>query len=569
MRACGIDVYVVPSADFHQSEYVGEYFKAREFISGFTGSAGVALITLDEARLWTDGRYFIQAEAQLRDTGYKLMKMGETGVPGLDEYLESVLKPGDVVAFDGRTISVDEGNRYYDIAKKTGAKIGYEIDLIGEIWTERPEMASEPAFELGLEYTGESTASKLERIRREMKRIGAEYHAVTSLDDICWILNIRGNDITYFPLVLAYSVISMESMELYIDEKKLDEKIRARLAADGIRLHPYNDIYEEIKKLPEGVAILIDPERFNYALYNSIPKGIKKIEGMNPSVLMKAAKNPIEIENIRKAQIKDSIAHIKFMRWLKTNIDTETITELSAIDKLEEFRKEQGNYIGPSFDPISAYGEHAAIIHYAPTIESNARLQEGNFLLTDTGAGYYEGSTDITRTYALGDVPKEFKKDFTLVATSNLTLANAKFTQDSTGADLDAIARKVLLEHGLNYNHGTGHGVGYLLNIHEDPVRFSPKGSRPLFENLVITDEPGVYFEGSHGIRLENELLCHNGHFEILTFIPFDLDAIDAEMMKESEKQMLNDYHKKVLDTMSPYLNAEEVEWLKFYTREI
>lgn len=582
MKENGVDFYVVPTADFHQSEYVGEYFKARKYITGFSGSAGTAVITMSEARLWTDGRYFIQAAEQIKGTGVELMKMGEPGVPTLEEYLEDALKEGDTIAFDGRVVSVGEGQEYANIAEAKGAKVNYEIDLIDEIWTDRPEMSKEPAFALGIEYTGETTESKLQRIRKVMADKGADVHAITTIDDLCWILNIRGNDIEFFPLVLSYGLITMDSMELYIDENKLSDEIKADLAKAGVKFHPYNAIYEDIKKLSEDSTVLIDPDRLNYALYNNIPAGCKKVEMMNPSIHMKAKKNETELANIRKAQIKDSIAHVKFMKWLKENIGKIKITEISASDKLDEFRKEQGNYIRPSFEPISSFGAHGAIVHYAPTPETDIELHEGGFLLTDTGAGFYEGSTDITRTYALGEVPQEFKEHFSLVAISNLQLANAKFLEGCVGLNLDLLARKPFWDRNMNFNHGTGHGVGYLLNIHEAPVGFRYTVRKheiaPFFEGLVITDEPGIYIEGSHGIRLENELLCRKGvkneygqfmYFEPITYVPFDLDAIEPSIMTAEDKKLLNDYHAKVYEMISPYLDEEEKEWLKHYTREI
>jgi len=582
MKAANVDIYIIPTADFHQSEYVGEHFKAREFITGFSGSDGTAVITQTDARLWTDGRYFIQAADELRGSGVKLMKMGEPDYPTLVEYLEAMTAPGRTIGFDGRTVSVDEGNTYLEIAKAKGADILFDIDFIDEIWADRPELSKEPAFALDIQYTGETTASKLERIREVMARKGANYHAVATIDDICWILNIRGNDIEFFPLVLSYAIISMDKMDLYIDESKLSDGIKLQFEKDGIELHPYNDIYEDIKRIPEASNILIDPDRFNYDLYNDIPASVKKIEEMNPAVLMKASKNEVELENIRKAEIKDSIAHIKLMKWLKENFGKIYMDELGVSAKLDELRAEQGNFIRPSFEPISAYGEHCAIVHYTSTPETNVELKAGNFLLLDTGAGFYEGSTDITRTFALGEVPKELKEHFTLVAISNLTLADAKFLEGCIGANLDILARKALWDRGLNYNHGTGHGVGYLLNIHEAPVGFRyaiRKGENtPIMEGLLITDEPGIYIEGSHGIRLENELLARKGekneygqfmYFETLTLIPFDLDAIDVEMMHDEEKRLLNEYHAKVYETMAPYLDSDEQEWLKKYTRAI
>lgn len=582
MEAKGIDVYVVPTADFHQSEYVGEHFKARKFITGFSGSAGTAVITKTEARLWTDGRYFIQAAKQLEGTTVELMKMGEPGVPALEAYLEEAVPAGGVLGFDGRVVAMGEGQEYEAITAAKGAKIIYDYDLIDAIWEDRPVLSEEPVFALELKYTGETVASKLGRIREEMKACGATTHVLTTLDDICWTLNIRGNDIEFFPLVLSYAIITMDKMDLYINEAKLSDEIKADLAKDNVVLHPYNDIYEDIKKVAADEVLLIDPGKLNYALYNNIPEGVAKVEKRNPAVLFKAMKNPVEIKNIRVAQIKDSVAHVRFMKWLKENVGKMTITEMSASDKLDEFRAEMGNFIRPSFEPISSFGEHGAIVHYTSSPETDVELHEGTLFLTDTGAGFYEGSTDVTRTYALGEVPQIMKDHFTLVAISNLTLANANFLKGCTGMTLDMLARKPFWDRNLNFNHGTGHGVGYLLNIHEGPTGFRWQYRageiQPFEEGMVITDEPGIYIEGSHGIRLENELLVCKGeqneygqfmHFEPITFIPMDLDAINPDIMTAEEKKMLNDYHKKVYEKVAPHLNEEEKEWLAKYTREI
>lgn len=582
MEEKGVDAYVVPTADFHQSEYVGEYFKARKFITGFSGSAGTAVITRTEGKLWTDGRYFLQAGRQLEGTTVELMKMGEPGVPTITEYLAEALPEGGVLGFDGRVVSMGEGKAYEAVAKAKGGRVFYQEDLIDGIWTDRPAMSEEPAFSLELKYAGESTKDKLIRIREEMKRCHANVHILTTLDDICWTLNIRGNDIDFFPMVLTYAIITMEEVKLYVDERKLSEEMKALLAQDQVSIHPYNDIYEDVKKLGASDTALIDSGKLNYALYSNIPEGVQEVDERNPEILFKAMKNRVEIENIRKAQIKDSIAHVRFMKWLKENIGKTVITEISATEKLDAYRAEMGNFIRPSFEPISSFGEHAAIVHYTSSEETNVELKEGNLYLSDTGAGFYEGSTDVTRTFALGEIPQEMKEHFTLVAISNLQLANAKFLKGTIGMNLDILARKPFWDRDLNFNHGTGHGVGYLLNIHEGPTGFRwqyrPGESHAFEEGMVITDEPGIYIEGSHGVRLENELLVCSGtkneygqfmYFEAITLIPMDLDAIDPAMMTEEEKKLLNDYHKKVYDSLEAHLTEEEKEWLKVYTREI
>ena len=582
MQEKHIDIYIVPTADFHQSEYVGEHFKARAYITGFTGSAGTAVITLHDAKLWTDGRYFLQAAKQLEGTGVTLMKMFEPGVPTIEEYLEAELKSGQTLSFDGRVVSVGEGDEYASIAKKNGAKIDYQEDLIDAIWTDRPSLSEEPVWFLEEKYSGESTESKLSRIRKEMEDAGCDTHIVSTLDDICWTLNIRGNDIDFFPLVLSYAIIRKDSFDLYIDERKLDDKLKTIFKKEGVNLHPYNAIYEDVKKLPKNATVLIDKTKLNYAIFNNIPNSVPIVNKRNPEILMKALKNPVEVENIKKAEIKDSVAHVRFMKWLKENLGKIRITEMSASEKLDEFRAEMGNFIRDSFEPISSYGPHSAIVHYSSSPETDVELKAGSLYLSDTGAGFYEGSTDITRTYALGEVPKKMKDDFTIVAISNLQLASAKFLQGSSGLTLDILARKPFWDRGLNYNHGTGHGVGYLLNIHEGPAGFRYKyragETEEIQEGMVITDEPGLYIEGSHGIRLENELLARKGvqneygqflYFETITLIPFDLDAISLDMLNEENRKLLNDYHKRVYEEIAPHLNEEEKVFLKKYTRAV
>lgn len=582
MKEKGITMLIVPTADFHQSEYVGEHFKERMFITGFTGSAGTALIGLEEARLWTDGRYFIQAAKQLEGTTVQLMKMFEPGVPSLEAFLEEHLKEGDTLAFDGRAVSVGEGQEYARIAEKKKAKILYDEDFVDPVWKDRPALSEEPAFDLDEKYAGESVSSKMSRIRKEMEDAGCNTHIVSTLDDTCWTLNIRGNDIEFFPLVLSYAIIRMDRFDLYIDERKLDKALQEKLAKDGVVLHLYNAIYEDVKKLSDKDIVMIDPSKLNYALFNNIPKSVKTVEKRNPAILMKAIKNPVEIENIRKAQIKDSVAHLRFMKWLKENIGKIKITEMSAAAKLDEFRAEMGNFIRPSFEPISSFGPHSAIVHYTSSPETDVEFHTGTLYLSDTGAGFYEGSTDITRTFALGEVPQQMKDDFTLVAISNLHLANAKFLEGCSGLTLDILCRQPFWDRNLNFNHGTGHGVGYLLNIHEGPMGFRWKyraGEVEAFqEGMIITDEPGFYVEGSHGIRLENELLARKGekneygqfmYFETISLIPFDLDAINPDMLNAEDKKLLNDYHAKVYEVIAPLLKDDEREFLKKYTRAI
>lgn len=582
MKEKKIDVYIIPSADNHQSEYVGEHFKCRAFITGFTGSAGTAVITQDAAGLWTDGRYFIQAEKELTGSGVTLYKTGNPGVPTVDEYLDSALPQDGTLGFDGRVISMSAGKKYKEKYAYKNVRIEDKYDLVDLIWSDRPAMSEHPVFLLDEKYSGESTASKLSRVREAMKEAGATAHLLITLDDIAWLLNFRGMDVMYTPVVLSYAVVMLDCVHLFINETKLSDEVKSVLAKDNVILHPYNDVYGFVSALSTDEVVLLDPARLNYALYNSIPSKVKCVEKTNPCILMKAMKNEVEIANIKKAHMKDAVAHTKFMYWIKTTLGKETITELRASDKLESLRAEQENFLSPSFGPISAYGSNAAMCHYSSSEETNCELKEGTFFLTDTGGHYMEGSTDITRTLALGEVSDTLKRDFTNVLRGNLALSKANFPYGCTGQNLDILARQFLWNAGLDYNHGTGHGVGYLLSIHEPARRINWKHSEeaalPLENGMVITDEPGLYIEDSHGIRLENELLVRKGieneygqfmNFEVITYVPFDLDAIDVSLMQEDEREQLNKYHQQVYEIVSPYLTETERDWLKVYTRAI
>ena len=579
MAEKGIDAYVVPTADFHQSEYVGEHFKARQFITGFTGSYGTAVITRDDAGLWTDGRYFFQATNEMAGSGIRLMKMFVGDTPSVTEFLADAVPEGGTVGFDGRVLAMGEGQEFEEVLSAKNIKIDYSEDLIDQIWEDRPPLSEKPAFFLEEKYSGESTESKLKRVREKMKESGADVHIIASLDDTCWLLNVRGDDIDFFPLMLSYSIVTMDSMELYVDERKLDDQIRAELAKNNVHIHPYNDIYEDIKKLDTSLTAMIDPMKMNYALYKNIP--CKIVEAANPTILMKAMKNPVELENIKEAHIKDGIAITKFMYWVKTRYDKEKITELSSVDKLTSLRAEQEGYIRDSFEPLCAFADHAAMMHYSPSEESDVQLKEGAFFLNDTGGGYYQGSTDITRTFVLGSVDQEMKKYFTAVVRAMMRLSRAKFLYGCYGYNLDILARGPIWDLDLDFQCGTGHGVGYLGNVHEPPTGFrwyivpSKNEHHQLEEGMVITDEPGIYEDGKFGIRIENEFIVRKGvqnkygqfmHFETITFAPIDLDGIDPEEMSKDEREWLNNYHKDVYEKIGPHLTDEEREWLKEYT---
>lgn len=583
MKESGIDYYVIPTDDFHASEYVGDYFKTREWISGFTGSAGTMLVGMDFAGLWTDGRYFLQAAEQLAGTGTELMKMGEECVPTLTEYLEEHLQEGMTLGFDGRCVSAGFVEEVKEVLGERQVKIQYENDLVGKIWEDRPALSKKPAWFLSDESCGLTRREKLADVRKEMQEKGAEALLLTSLDDIAWLFNMRGDDIAYNPVVLSFSVITEKETRLFIQKGSLNAEQEIELVKDGILLDSYLNVYEYVKTLDQK-SIWLDDQKTSYALMENIPDEMQIIMGLTPVALAKCVKNEKEQENIRIAHRKDGVAVTKFMYWLKSHAGKTDMTELSVEECLRNFRAAQEGFIEESFGAICGYGLHGAIIHYSATEESNAKIEPSGLLLIDSGGQYLEGTTDITRTFAMGPVTEEEKRDFTLVLKGNLRLGAVKFREGCTGENLDIMARQPLWEEGIDYNHGTGHGIGYVLNVHEAPGRINWK-QRPgagddgaIQPGMIISNEPGFYPEGKHGIRLENLILCKEAektaygrflNFETLTLVPFDLDAVEAALMDEEDKQLLNDYHSRVYKELSPYMTAEELEWLKTATRAI
>ena len=581
MEKRNIAMYVVPTADFHESEYVGEHFTARKYITGFTGSAGVAVITMTEAGLWTDGRYFVQAEAQLAGTTVTLYKMHEEGVPTVDEYIEQTLEEGQTLGFDGRVVNSSWGRKLEEIVEKKQGQMAVDEDLIDIIWTDRPELSKEPVRILDVKYTGKETAEKLADVRKVMEEKGADIHLLTSLYDIAWLLNVRGNDITYVPVVLSYLALTKEECIWFVQEEVLTDELSAYLKANTITTRPYDSFYAYVKEIEADKTVLMNKAVVNYRICNSIPDGVTIVDEKDPSALMKAQKNEVELENTRNAHIKDAVAMCKFMHWLKKNVGKIPMTEISASDYLETLRREQEGCFDLSFNTICGYAEHGAIIHYGATEETDVEIKPEGLLLVDSGGQYLEGTTDITRTFAVGPVTDEMKTNFTRVLRSNLHLANAKFMHGCSGMNLDILARQPLWEANLDYKHGTGHGVGHVLNVHEGPNGFHwgrKAYTAALEEGMITTDEPGIYIEGAYGIRLENELICRKGekneygqfmYFENITFVPFDLDAVDAGQLNETEKRYLNEYHSMVFEKIAPLLTEEEAEWLKEYTRSI
>lgn len=582
MKREGIDYYYIPTADFHESEYVVEYFKARKFITGFTGSAGVAVIGQEEAWLWTDGRYFIQAASQIEGSGFGLMKMGQEGVPTVMQYLGEKLQEGQCIGFDARVVNTNDAKEFAKIAAKKHGSLKTDRDLLDEVWTDRPALIHQPADVLKDEFNGESTASKLARVREQMEKEEAQYHIISTLDDIAWILNVRGNDIPHVPVVLSFLVIGKEDAMWFVEENALSDAVKEMAAECGITIRPYEDVYAYAATIPENSTVLLDKRKVNYRITNALSETVHIVSKANPSQLMKAIKNEIELENTRKAHLLDGIAVTKFMYWLKKNVGKIPMDEVSVSDYLQSLREQMEGYRDISFDTIAGYNANAAMMHYKAEPDTAAKLEPQGMLLVDSGGHYDTGTTDITRTFVLGPISDIQKKHFTMVVKSNLNLANVKFLYGCNGISLDVICREPIWKENLDYQCGTGHGVGYLLNVHEGPNSFRwqyrPGFDNPFEAGMITTDEPGIYLQDQYGIRTENELICVEGEknqygqfmgFENITYVPIDLDGIDKQYLNAEDVKQLNDYHKMVYEKISPYMTPEENEWLKEYTREI
>ncbi|WP_338547667.1 aminopeptidase P family protein [Emergencia sp. JLR.KK010] len=560
MQQAGVDAYTIPTTDFHGSEYVNDYFKCRKFLSGFTGSAGTVVVTQEEAYLWTDGRYFLQATDQLKDTGIGLMKMGQPGVPTIDAYLKEKLTPESTIGFDGRVCDYAFGCKLESICK-----VNYELDLVGDIWKDRPAIKPSKIYGLPSSVTGETAASKLARVRSYMEKKGADYHLITKLEEIAWLFNVRGDDVANTPVFFSFALIARDHAYLYVmDETFKEEDVR-----------PYFQIFEDIKTIPQG-TILLDEDVVSYALVRSLPEKVQIINSSSPVTMMKALKNEDEIRSTKNAHLKDGAAMVNFIYWLKQTVGKEEITEISAADYLEQCRREQEGCYDLSFTTISGYMSNGAIVHYEATPATNKTLKPEGFLLVDSGGQYEDGTTDITRTIALGPLSQKMKEHYTTVLRCHIRLAMAKFPVGTTGSELDTLTRQPLHAIGLDYNHGTGHGVGHLLSVHEGPQTISgkPGCDVPFYQNMITSNEPGVYLEGEYGIRLENEILCvdaANGKlgFENLTFCPFDREAILPELLTEEELAWLNNYHREVYEKIAPRVSAETSAWLKEQTEKI
>ena len=583
MKKRGISAYVVVTDDFHASEYVGAHFKSREFLSGFTGSAGTLVVLPESAALWTDGRYFLQASQQLAGSGIELMRMGEPGVPEIADFLRDHVAENGFIGFDSRTVSNAFARTIGEKTREKHIRFAGGEDLVDLVWADRPALSCEPVWTLDVKYTGLTRREKLAMVRGKMEELGADVFVIPALDEVAWLLNLRGGDVLYTPVFLSYLLLGRDQATLCVQKEAVSAEIEAQLKADGVSLAPYDDIYRLVAALPAATRVLLDGASANYRITQSVPDGAETLDRPSPIQLMKAMKTPAEQENERLAHIKDGVAVTRFLYWLKHAVGKEPITELSAAKRLESLRAEGEHYLEQSFDPILAYGAHGAIVHYEPTEETDISLEPHGLCLADTGAQYLEGTTDITRTVALGPLTDEEKRIYTLVLRGHLQLGAAKFLYGCTGENLDMLARTPLWEAGLDYNHGTGHGVGFVLGVHEGPERVHWDVNRQkrhcvIEEGMIFSNEPGIYLAGKFGVRIENLVVVREaertefGRFlklEPLTLVPYDRDAIDLTMLSSRDVELLNDYHAKVCAAISPYLQGDELNWLKEVTAPV
>ncbi|MCR5656144.1 MAG: aminopeptidase P family protein [Butyrivibrio sp.] len=589
MAANGIDYYLMPTSDYHNSEYAADFFKVREFFCGFTGSNGTLVVSKDWAGMWTDGRYFIQAEREMEGTGVTLFKMGEEGVPTISEYLEKNMETGEVLGFDGKVVPAAEGLSYEKKLSKKKIKIRYDKDLAMEVWTDRPALPCNPIYVLSDELCGKSFEEKLSDVRKVMDENNASAYLLCKLDDICWLTNLRGNDVECNPVILSYLFVTKKNVVLFVQIEELNDEVRKYLEAKNIEIMPYNRIISWLDEYEYEGITLYDERNVSYQVYRTVADNAKNVGAtvkniLDPTEMLKACKNEVELKNIREVYIKDSAVLTKFIYWVKQAAGKEDLNEYTAAMHLDAMRAELPGFIELSFPTISAYKDNAAMMHYEATEEANAKIKPEGFLLVDSGATYMGGTTDVTRTIVLGPLTDEEKKHYTLTTVGMLQLANAKFLEGCCGKNVDILARIPLWNIGIDYKCGTGHGIGYMLNVHEGPhsIRWrsrSVEDEAPLKEGMIVSDEPGVYIEGKHGIRIENiievvkEFKNSDGQFlgfRHLTYVPLDLDAIDTKYLQPKDIEAINEYHKAVYEKIEPLIEESEIKaWLKEATRPI
>lgn len=565
MKKENIQAYIVPTSDDHDTEYVCSHFMSRSYLSGFTGSAGTLVVGLDQAALWTDGRYFIQAKDQLAGSGIDLMKMGVEGTPSISAYIVDHLSSGSVVGFDGRLFSEAMVEIYEEAFDKKDLILKTDLDLVDRIWKDRPVLPHTSTFHFEKQYAGKTMVEKIAAVR---DILSADHLMITKVDQVAWLFNLRAHDIPSFPVAMAYAIVSQDKASIYIDDSRLDATSRELFAKNHVTIRPYDAIYTDVQTLTGTVSV--DPYTINSTLYRFIEADIEEEE--NPIELMKACKNEVEIEQTKHAHLKDAIAMTQFMYWLKTNVGKIPMSEMSAAQKLHDLRASQADFIEDSFATIAAYKEHGAIVHYQSSPETDVPLQPEGLFMVDSGGHYYQGTTDITRTFVLGEITEYERKCFTWALQCHIRLEQATWLYGCTGEQLDMIARQPLWKHSLDFKHGTGHGVGHVLSVHEGPnvIRWQ-QAYTPFEAGMITSDEPGIYIEGQFGIRHENEVLAVNldknayGQFmgfEPLTWVPFDVDGLDVDEMEPAEVAWLNAYHAKVYEKVSPYLNEQQRQWL-------
>lgn len=579
MASKSIDAYIIPSSDPHLSEYLPDHWQARAWLSGFTGSAGTLVVTQNKSALWTDSRYFLQAEQELKGSGIDLCKVGLPETPSIERWITATLKPGSIVAFDGRLLSHSAAANTIIELEKNGLLVKADVDLITEIWENRPMLPLGKAFEHELRFAGQSVSEKVEMVRTTLTDQNATACLFAALDEVAWTFNIRGNDVTYNPVVLSYGYISLDEAMLFIDPKKVDDELVIRLEEQGVLIMDYAQINDFVKKIGKGTRIIIDNNRLNYNLVNLIPSKVTRINGLSIATVLKAQKNAVEMENIRTAMVYDGVAMVQFLYWLEKSIGKEKITEITVANKLLEFRSQQPGFVSESFGTIAGYKDHGAIVHYSATPQSAYEINPQGFLLVDSGGQYHQGTTDITRTIHLSNPTIEESTDYTLVLKGMIQLSMAKFPRGTRGTQLDVLARIAMWRNGVNYGHGTGHGVGAFLNVHEGPQSIRPNENPVTLEpGMIQSNEPGIYRAGKYGIRIENLIACildtENEfgtflRFETLTLCPIDTKPIRVNLLTTEEREWLNSYHKLVYDKLSPKLPDELKKWLKEKTTAV
>jgi Xaa-Pro aminopeptidase len=579
MKAANISAVVIPSDDPHQSEYVAEHWQSRKWLTGFSGSAGTAVVTLEHAILWTDFRYYIQAERQISGSLFELFKMGEPDVPLFPKWLADTLKPGDTIGIDGHMFNMADVRKLKLEFETKGLCLDTNIDFIDESWKDRPIVPNSPAFSLAQKYAGKSRAEKIREIRGKMDALGASYHFMATLDDIAWTLNLRGKDAHTNPVNIAFVLFAPKKVFLFVCKEKINDALLTELNGDGIDILEYEDVYDALSKIQDDQILLVDPDNTNYRLYQSITPKCKIIEKPNPAIGMKAIKNDVEIAHMRQTAIKDGTAMVNFFFWLEHQPKTAKMTEMTLADTLHGFRKNQDLFVDNSFDSIMAFQDHSAMCHYSATPETDAIIGNTGMFLTDSGGNYLTGTTDITRTIFRGNPSKQEIRDYTLVLKGHIAVATTLFPKGTRGFQIDTLSRQFLWKQGMDFGHGTGHGVGFFLCVHEGPARISPHPvDIALEKGMFLTNEPGLYREGAYGIRLESMILVDQAlknefgifmKFETITYCHFERNLMDLDLLSIEEKDWINNYHAMVYEKLSSNLDKNVASWLKEKTRPI